>query len=220
MNRRKSSYLLEFRLSGLARNYVKTIALNIGRTFGVKGVTRKRIVPHISMVGPFTTNDEKRLVREVVNVSRRYELVTYRFNGYRSFGNWLVGNRVLAVKIEPSQELQSFQSSLVDVLEDFCELSKYDKKWKPHATLAFKDIDAKYNQIKDYLNHSKCPEIQNYVLRITLLKNSKILCEYDFLQRRRFNRYEALDKVKRKITLQILKRKLETQTKKQKSNCS
>lgn len=212
MGKYKSSYLIEFRLSGFARRYVKSIAIDLSKTFRVKGITRKRIIPHVSLVGPFTTNDEKRLINEIVNISSKFELVAYSFNGFRSFGNWLVGNRVLAVNIEPSQELVSLQSSLVDSLKDFCELCKYDKRWKPHATLAFKDIDAKFNQIKTYLDKSNCPSVSNHVLRVTLLKNSKILCEYDFLLKRTLNRREALDRNNRKSTLKILKRKLEAQS--------
>jgi hypothetical protein len=66
----------------------------------------------------------------------------------------------------------------------------------------------KYDQIKSYLENRHCPEIRHYVIRITLLKNARILCEYDFLQRRTLNRREALDREVRKTTIMILKNRI------------
>jgi hypothetical protein len=132
-----------------------------------------------------------------------------KFSGFTSFGNWLLGNRVLAIKIDQSSELELLRIELIAKLSGFCQLSKFDnRKWKPHATIAFKDIDKKFGQIKAYLQNRSCPEIQHYVLRITLLKNAKILCEYDFLQRRTLNRNQALNRETKKMTIMLLKNRL------------
>ena len=131
-----------------------------------------------------------------------------KFSGFTSFGNWLLGNRVIAVKIEPSSELELLRIELVAKLLGFCQLGKFDKrKWKPHTTIAFKDIDKKFKQIKSFLENRNCPEIRHYVIRITLLKNARILYEYDFLQRRTLNRREALDREIKKITIMLLKKR-------------
>ena len=46
------------------------------------------------------------------------------------------------------------------------------------------------------------------MFRITLLKNAKILCEYDFLQRRTLNRNQALNRETKKMTIMLLKNRL------------
>jgi 2'-5' RNA ligase len=204
-----TNYLLEFRLSGTAKKYVKQIAFDVSREFGVQGVTRNRVVPHISLIGPITTNNEQKLVHEIIETCWKYDLLTIRFNGFTSFGNWLFGNRVLAIKIKPSNDLELLRSEIVEKISDFCQLSKFDtKEWNPHVTIAFKDIDKKFKQIKVFLENGNCPEIRHYVIRITLLKNARILTEYDFLLRRQLTRFEALNREIKRMTIMLLKKRI------------
>ena len=206
MVKKTTDYLLELRLSGSARKYVKDIVFNVARKFDVKGVTKNKVVPHVTIIGPLKTNYEQKLIHEIIETCKKYDLMTIKFSGFTSFGNWLRGNRVLAIKIEQSSELELLRIELVAKLLGFCQLSKFDtRKWKPHATIAFKDIDKKFGQIKAYLENRSCPEIQHYVLRITLLKNARILREYDFLQHRTLNRDEALNREIKKTTIKLLK---------------
>jgi 2'-5' RNA ligase len=142
------------------------------------------------------------------------ELMTAKLAGFMNFGNWLFGNRVLGINIQPSDNFELLRSEFVQRLEGFCQLSEFDtKKWKPHATLAFKDIDNKYSEIKRHLEKKNCPEIKNYIARITLMKNRRILIEYDFLQHRVLNRYEALNRENRRQTLALLKNRLASEGK-------
>jgi 2'-5' RNA ligase len=206
--KKTTDYLLEFRLSGSARKYVKNIVFDVARKFDVSGVTRNRVVPHVTMIGPIKTIYEKKLIHEIIETCMKYDLMTIKFSGFTSFGNWLRGNRVLAIKIEQSNELELLRSELLGKLSGFCQLYKFDtRKWKPHATIAFKDID-KFGQIKTYLENRSCPEIHHYVLRITLLKNARILCEYDFLQQRTLTRLEALNRETKKMTIRLLKERI------------
>ena len=207
--KKTTDYLLELRLSGSARKYVKDIVFDVARKFDVRGVTRNRVVPHVTIIGPIKTTNEQKLIHEIIETCMKYDLMTIKFSGFTSFGNWLFGNRVLAIKIEQSSELELLRIELVAKLSGFCQLSKFDtRKWKPHATIAFKDIDKKFGQIKAYLENRSCPEIQHYVLRITLLKNARILCEYDFLQHRTLNRDEALNRENKKMTIMLLKKRI------------
>ena len=207
--KKTTDYLLEFRLSGSARKYVKDIVFDVARKFDVSGVTRNRVVPHVTMIGPIKTIYEQKLTHEIIETCMKYDLMTIKFSGFTSFGNWLRGNRVLAIKIEQSNELELLRSELLGKLSGFCQLYKFDtRKWKPHATIAFKDIDKKFGQIKTYLENRSCPEIHHYVLRITLLKNARILCEYDFLQQRTLTRFEALNRETKKMTIRLLKKRL------------
>ena len=205
-----NNYLFEFRLSGFARQYVKRLVFDVAERFRVQGATTKRVVPHVTLVGSLSTTDEERLIRESVDIIDNYDLLAFKFCGFRSFGNWLRGNRVLAVEIAPSPELRTLRSELVGALISYCQLSKYDKtEWKPHATIAFKDIDEKFGQIKRFLDSKACPQIRHYVLRITLLKNARILYEYDLLQKRKLNRPESLNRNIKKTTLTLLRQRLE-----------
>ena len=74
-----NDYLFEFRSSGSARKFVEQTALDVGKSFRVRGVTGRRVVPHITIVGPFMTDDERRLIREFEHICIDYERMTFRF---------------------------------------------------------------------------------------------------------------------------------------------
>jgi calcineurin-like phosphoesterase family protein len=143
------------------------------------------------MVGPLHTNDEKRLVKEFKNIVSKYELTTFRLNGFDTFDR-----RVIFVNVEPSDELRTIRNEIIENLKEFCRLDEHDYKpeYRPHATLAFKDIGSKFNKIWTQLQSWKIPQIEQHVLRLTIVKNSKILCEYDFVLKKLLNRTQALDR--------------------------
>ena len=89
---------MEFRLSGSARKYVKETAFDVSRQFDVRGVTKNRIVPHITIIGPIKTSQEQKLINEIIETCMKYDLMTIKFSGFRSFGIWLLGNRVLGAR--------------------------------------------------------------------------------------------------------------------------
>jgi hypothetical protein len=96
-------------------------------------------------------------------------------------------------------------------LSDYCQFSNFDtKEWKPHSTIAFKDIDKHFKQIKKHLENEDCPKINHYVLRLTLLRRGKILCEYDFFQCRTLTRLEALSSAELRKTFEIMKEQIGT----------
>lgn len=113
----REHYLLEFRFSGLAREFVRQLIFKVADKFQVRGVTDRRVVPHATLVGPFSMTDERRLVRTLEEVANNYDLLTFRLEGFKSFGNRLTGKRVLAVKIDPSPELEKLRSEFVQNLE-------------------------------------------------------------------------------------------------------
>lgn len=184
-NPNKSSYLIEFRFSGYAKEAIKELKKNIARNYHVKS----QKVPHITLVGPVSTRDEKRLVKEVKDVCKHYELVKFKLDGFDSFED-----RVIFVKINPSEELKQLRLELYEKLGKFCDVSEFDKvHFTFHATLV-KDIQRKFDRIWDYLQTWKIPEMDQYVIRVTVVKNFKILAEYDLLQGKTLDRSKSLDR--------------------------
>ena len=196
------NYLIEFRFSGYAKEAIMELKNNISRTFGV---TRRKIVPHITLVGPLHTLDEEILVDAVIDVCKKYELVKFRLDGFDNFEN-----RVIYVRIKPSDELKKLRLELARELGKFCELSEFDKEthFTFHATLVMKDIQRKFNRIWEYLQSWEIPTAEQYVVRITILNEKrKILAEYDLLQRKILNRHEALDRKTFHKTIKKLNKK-------------
>lgn len=197
-------YLIEFRFSGYAKKAIKELKGGISRTFHV---TRRKIIPHITLVGPLYTRDEKRLVNTVRDICKKYELVKFKLDGFDNFEN-----SVIYVRIKPSEELKNLRSELAEKLVEFCELSEFDKEsdFTFHATLVMKDIQRKFDRIWEYLQSWEIPKMDQYVVRITILtERRKILAEYDLLQRKTLNRHESLDREKFHKTISKLDKKRE-----------
>ncbi|MEW6063279.1 MAG: 2'-5' RNA ligase family protein [Nanoarchaeota archaeon] len=204
-------YLIEFRFRGYAKKYLKERIFEVAKKFRVKGVTKKHVVPHITLFGPFTTTDERKVASTFLSVCKRYDLMTFQLKGFGNFDN-----RVIYVDINPSEELKKFRRELskeITGLRNFLifrtvktkGITDFEESHAFHATIAFKDIERKFQSILMYLKNKHVPHIDQRLLRVTLLRNGRILYEYDFLQKRAFNRREALNKHFWRKTINLLK---------------
>ena len=188
------SFYIEFRMHGYAKEYAKDIVYSVAKKFRVRGITRKRVVPHISLYGPGQTNDIGKVVSVVENVGRRYTLVPFRVKGFGYFNGI---SKVIYFDINPSQELEDLRWLLSQELERISTGRPWDIKRNHsfHATIAFKDINAKFDRIWAYLKSKEEPNINQHLLRITVLgARRRIVCEYDLVLKRLLNRKEALSK--------------------------
>ena len=185
-------YLIEFRFQGYARKYLKRSIFDVARRFHVEGVTRRRPVPHITLVGPFETREIERVIADVKNVAKKYNLVNFKLKGFGYFDN--PGGKVIYTDIEPSKELEELRWELSKRLMRYARLKEWDtrERFSFHATIAFKDIDRKFSEIWRYLKHKENPHINQYLLRITIIKGGRIVYEYDLMLRRLLNRRDAL----------------------------
>lgn len=201
-------YLIEFRFQGYAKRYLKRSIFEVARRFHVNGVTRKRPVPHITLAGPFETKNIGRVITDVESVAKNYNLVNFKLRGFGYFNN--PEGKVIYAGIEPSKELEELRWELAKRLMKYVELKGGDKnkKFSFHATIAFKDIDRKFSDIWRYLKSKEEPYINQYLLRIAILRNGKIMYEYDLMLKRLLNRREALSNRIWKKTILRFKMKL------------
>jgi len=197
-------YLIEFRLHGYAKKYAKRIIFDVARKFRVQGVTHKRPVPHICLFGPCKTRNQRKLVASVVEVGKKYDLVPFKIKGCNHFRN-----DVIFLDIEPSVKLKNLRRNLAKKLFKISLGQQFDKNFNFnfHATIAFKDVTRKFSQIWKYIKQKEEPNIKQHLLRITILKNSRILYEYDLMQKRLLNRRQALNRGLWKKSIRLLKQK-------------
>ena len=169
------------------------------------------------MAGPFETRDIERVITDVESVAKNYNLVNFKLKGFRYFNN--PKGKVIYADIEPSKELEELRWELAKRLTKYAELKDWDKnnKFSFHATIAFKDIDRKFSDIWGYLKSKEESDINQNLLRITILgKGSKIVGEYDLMLKRILNRRQALSKKIWKKTISALKIKLSREEKEEK----
>jgi len=187
-------YLIEIRLHGIAKRFTRNLIWDIAKRFRVKGAIKSRPVPHITLAGPFTTNNVGEILKQIEIIGKQFGPVSFCINGFDSFRSIRDGRVVLTLKIEPSYELKELRWELSKRLQRYIFLKEQDfeMNFKFHATIAFKDIDRKFNKIIRYIQEITPFEINTNSLRICLLKNKKILYEYDLMSQRFLSRRQAL----------------------------
>jgi len=192
VKRKQSPYLIEFRFAGYAKKYARELSKDISQKFGVKQVIRKGRPPHISLYGGFATNDESEMIRKFVSICKQFDLIKFKLNGFDH-----IDKRVIHLKVDPSPELIKLRKELAEKFSATCKGQSWDspnREFIFHTTLAFKDIEQNFENIWRYVSRLEVPNIAQYLLRVTLLKNKKILREYDLAQRELLYRNKALSR--------------------------
>ncbi|NOZ80721.1 MAG: hypothetical protein GXP63_03530, partial [DPANN group archaeon] len=194
--------LIEFRFHGKAKYEIKKLVYEISRKFKLR---TKRAIPHITLAGPFHTNNEKRLIGDFNKLCTKSPLMNFETGEYSYFEK--KDNNVVFLDIKPSEELEEFRWTSSQKLKSYCQLRPFDyeKEFAFHATLAMKLSDSKFYAIKRYLERKSKLNFKHVIVRATLLKGSVILREYDFLLRRPLVRKLAKDKGVYTKTLDLLK---------------
>jgi 2'-5' RNA ligase len=203
-------YLIEFRFQGTAKKEIKRLIWEVNRKFHIR--PRQRSVPHITIVATFFTRHQNRLVKDFNNICNKTRLIKFNINGYGCFNS----SKVVYINIEPSKEMIKFREDLINQLKRYCKLSSTDifsflgiikiiKKYSPHATIAMKLGNSRFQRVRDYVNRKKEPSKEYIMARASLIKDRIILCEYDFLLRKLLNRNQAKSKGVYSETLEKIK---------------
>lgn len=187
-------FLVEFRMHGYAKSHAKELIYSVAKKFRIRGVTRKKVVPHISLYGPGRTDDIKKVISAIEKVGYKYTLVPFKIQGFGFFDKV---PKVIYLDISPSQQLEELRWELSQELRKVSSCQPWDtsRNHAFHATIAFRDIDNKFNKIWSYIKSKEKPDVNQHLLRITVIgAGSKIVCEYDLALKRLLNRKEALSK--------------------------
>ena len=192
-------YLIEFRFHGKAKYIVKELAITIHSRFHIK--TEQH--PHITLVGPFYTNDEKKLIGDFNRLCIGTNLMHFVVEGYDFFED----TRIVFINVKVSKELDTFRWSLSQKLQPYCQLNSYDynRDFNFHATIASHIPSHKFEHIKYFIKNQQGISFKHVMVRVTLLKDKFILREYDFFLRRPLVRSLAKNKQVYSQTLDLLK---------------
>ena len=178
------SYLIEFRFQGKAKYEIKRMIWSLNKKFHIR--PNKRPVPHITLVGPLATNNEKRLIGDFNNICSSFPLMKFTVDGFDTFNH----SNVVYININPDKKLDEFRWELSQRLKSYCKLRPFDyeRNFSFHATLAMRLPYNKFKIVKSYVHRMKRPKYRYVLVRATLLKGGIILREYDFLLRRPLTR--------------------------------
>jgi len=183
-------YLIDIRLMGPVKQQIRSMTNRLEETFHC---ANNLVVPHITLAGPFSTGNEKKLVEDFTRVCADQKKIP----GYGTGGiGFFDGTRVVYVTIVPDETLKQFRAQLSAAISPYCSLRDYDRDsaeaFRFHATLAMKLDWLTFVRMKWYFRRQERVVYRHHPVRATLMKNAKILCEYDFIQQRMLSRAQAL----------------------------
>jgi calcineurin-like phosphoesterase family protein/2'-5' RNA ligase len=169
----------------------------VARKFRVKGAVKHRPVPHMALFYGFPgKTDIRKVFAAVEKVGEEYTLVPFKVEG-TDWPDWRDGEegKVIAAGITASPELKKLRLELAGELSKICTPHRFDTQsdfWF-HSMIAFKDIDRKFDQIWKYVHAKEKPQINQCLLRITILgKNRKIMREYDLILKKWLYRWQVI----------------------------
>lgn len=202
-------YLIEIRLMGEPKHLARQLIYDIFHKFRVKGQVRKRPVPHVTLFGPFGCKSIRDVIHTMGKVGSQYSELRYEIYGFDYFElkkkflfiTTATKKNVIYLKIVPSEDLKDFRHELAKKLLKFTDAvnTSHDSrdKFKFHATIAMKDIHHKFDEIWEYLKNYNI-KTEGICYRITLLKQGKIMYEYELPTKRLLNRRQSLRRRTRK----------------------
>lgn len=164
-------YYIEIWLRGFAKDYLRGL---------VDDGEDKH--PHITLVRPFTLTDitEEEIKSEIVKVCESYQPILFNLSSSAYFEQ---GVNYVPV-LDPENVLTKLDRELECSLENKVSfVSKLSDEKNFHATISCGDKES-----------FDVPNIEQYMLRLTLIRDKKIWFSYDFVQREILSREESLDK--------------------------
>jgi len=182
-------FLIDIRLMGPTKHQITSLRNRLQERFRLEN---NLTTPHITLAGPFTTDDEEKLVGDFSRLcSAQTKIPAYTVGGYGFFA----GTRVVYVTIIPDEALKEFRFRLAREIAPYCTLREYDldsaENFRFHATLAMKLDWLTFHRIRWHFRGQDQVIHRRHPIRATLLRNSRILCEYDFIRQRMLSPAQA-----------------------------
>ena len=196
-------FLIDIRLMGSVKHQIQSLSNQLEEKFSLGN---KLTIPHITLLGPFSTDDEEKLVADFTRVcSDQKGIPKYELGGYGYFEK----TNAVYVTVTPDETLKQFRYQLSEAVAPYSALRDYDRDsaedFRFHATLAMKLDEVTLPGIRAYIRNQQPVIFRHHPIRATLLRNSKIVCEYDFVQRRMLTPAQARSKATRMRDFDILK---------------
>ncbi|MDD1685827.1 2'-5' RNA ligase family protein [Methanoregula sp.] len=196
-------YLIDIRLMGSVKRQIHTLSNRLAEKFSLGS---KLVIPHITLAGPFATENEEKLAEDFARIcTNQTTIPQYHVGNYGFFND----TRVVFVTITPDETLKQFRYQVSRTIAPYCTLRRYDldsaEDFRFHATLAMKLDWLTFQRIKWYFRNQDPVIYRHHPIRATLLRNSRIVCEYDFIQGRMLTRAQAMSKATQMRDFDILK---------------
>jgi len=171
-------YLHNIRPGGDTKRRLRRIMTDVADRFDVRAAVDPRPVPHVTLFGPYRTDDGLAAKRMVKDTLAGYDVVPYRIDGFGRFDD----SGVVYANVVPSPELRSLRRGLSRRLRRIADdhgPHDTDYFYEFHATIAFRDVGDKLDDVYEYVSGRYHLRSDEYATRVTSLRGREMLWEYD-----------------------------------------
>jgi 2'-5' RNA ligase len=162
-------YSIFYLIKGPAEKYQQKLVKEVGPMFGENYMVENSLPAHITLHSPFELKSIKHLEELLNNFSKKHNKSKIKIEGFGNFKRF-----VAFLKTQFSKEGMKLQKELARELEKINIPShKFDKKFKPHATISYGNTPETFSKIWDYLKKLENPKFEVEFDNLTIMKKSR-----------------------------------------------
>jgi 2'-5' RNA ligase len=192
----KPKYEIGTRLRGFAKNHIRNLNEKLSEDFNMK--KEEKIIPHLTFLRPFYTQNEEQLISNFnQTLQKQKDPIYFTINNFGIFRN---EQKTFYANIKQNPQIENLIGRLENSLEGIItyrdqkiSLPEEENSINLHSTI-LKIPDYLLPRTIEYINKNPLKKIEQGLLRVYLLKDKKILREYDFFLEKSLERNEAKDK--------------------------
>jgi len=170
--------------------------------------SNKRPVPHITIFGPYDTDQGIEVKQRTQDVLSNYSVVSFTVSGFNCFED----TNVVYADIEPTSELQSLRRELANSLES---VTYNQRSWdlrdsyEFHITIAT-NLGNQTSSVLQYVEAEYDIDMQLHATRFPALDRRRMMWEWDLPRGVELSPQEATSKQSWKKTMRELERQKRT----------
>lgn len=192
-------YLNEIRL-GKEKQFFRDIIQDVREEFDLH--SNQRPVPHITLFGPYDTQQGREVKTRTQDVLSEYRVVPFRVTGFDMFAD----TNVVYANVEPSKQLRELRRDLAESLEPVTyNYRAWDAEptYEFHITIAT-NLGEKLTSVLQYVRREYDVEMELYANRIPALDRRSIMWEWDLPRSVELSNQKATTKQSWEKTMEAL----------------
>lgn len=162
-------YSIFYLIKGKAGKYIQKLVQEVGPKFAENYMIKNPLPSHITIKAPFETDNIKDVEKVLREFVREHHTSKINIEGFGNFNRF-----VSFLNTKFSREALRTQKELLNELTKIrIKPSKFDKKFKPHVTVAYGNTKKSFHNIWNYLKKLDKPKFDLKFDNLTIMKKTR-----------------------------------------------
>jgi len=165
----KMKYVIVYLIEGEVEKFHQRLVRTVGPKFGEKHLVENPRPSHVTLNSPFQFDNLKELEKIIRLFANKNNSSVLEIDGFGNFRRF-----VAFLNTKFSEKGIKIQKKLIRELKSLgLEPHEFDKKWKPHATIAYGNTKKNFDNIWNYLKKLDKSKFKIRFDNITILKKPR-----------------------------------------------